>query len=428
MNNLLRLLFRSLEQQNIQYCLLRDAEHLDQLEGEVDLLVQESELTRCAEVLVQLGFLPLPSFGYTPHHFFVAYDSHSDQWFKCDVVTQVAFGSPIPVISTDLGEACLQERHRHGDTFIPAPEYELITLLMHCVLDKGYFAHARRQRLAALRHLVADELSMTSLLNRYWLPTLTWATLVALMDAGEWDALLAQRESVWERVVRHNRFITKSQTILYRLQRKLNRWITANSPRSLKIALLAPDGAGKSMLVQGIRATYYFPVRSIYMGLYQKGSSNGKVFELPGLGFAARLSFLWWRYFIAQYHQSRRRLVIFDRYTYDFLLPPDQPTSKMKRWRRWIFAHACPPPDLTIVLDAPGEVLYARKGEHSSHLLEKRRQQYLLLGEKLKKIVVVDAGRDAEQVRRDVMSLIWDSHVQRQTGVKRNRLEEAATT
>jgi thymidylate kinase len=76
-----------------------------------------------------------------------------------------------------------------------------------------------------------------------------------------------------------------------------------------------------------------------------------------------------------------------------------------------LLAHACPAPDLVLVLDAPGEVLYARKGEHSADFLEQQRQQYIALRARLPEMIVVDATRDAERVRRDALAAIWRGYI-----------------
>jgi hypothetical protein len=59
-----------------------------------------------------------------------------------------------------------------------------------------------------------------------------------------------------------------------------------------------------------------------------------------------------------------------------------------------------------VVLDAPAEVLLARKGEHDVPALEAQRERYRALAERLGG-VLVDAGRDADTVRRDVTALVW---------------------
>jgi thymidylate kinase len=99
----------------------------------------------------------------------------------------------------------------------------------------------------------------------------------------------------------------------------------------------------------------------------------------------------------------------------------------VQRARRWLIAHACPAPDLVIVLDAPGDVLFARKGEHSAELLERQRQQYLALRNTLPQLVVVDATQEEDQLRRTALALIWDAHVKRAIGAGETRIEQVVT-
>ncbi len=54
-------------------------------------------------------------------------------------------------------------------------------------------------------------------------------------------------------------------------------------------------------------------------------------------------------------------------------------------------------------LDAPGDVLYRRKGEKSPEALEARRQAFLRQGEELEDFVVVDATRSREDVYAEVL-------------------------
>jgi hypothetical protein len=425
MHELLLTVFENLAQAQLEYCLLRDHDQLDRLapNGEIDLLLRADQLEALNNLLPQLGFVKLPGWGHAPHHFFVAYDQKSDGWLKLDVVTEVVYGRPIQALKTPLAASCLGNRQRRGPTFVPAPEDELVTLLLHCALDKGDFAPARRQRLQVLRHQVTDEQYLSALLVSHWLPTMTWQRLAELIDSQNWTALLAERETVAARLAGRDRLGTLSRQIRNRVLRKLNTWINARRPRSLTVALLAPDGAGKSTLAANLQQSFYFPVRSIYMGLYQKTSPQSwdislAFARLPGLSFASRLVRLWWRYLTARYHQARGRLVIFDRYTYDSRLPASRPLSRLGRGRRWLLAHACPPPDLVLLLDAPGEVLYSRKEEHNSLLLEAQRQAYLKLKPHLPQLVIIDATADAEHIRREAISLIWRGYLGRQTGPK----------
>jgi thymidylate kinase len=149
------------------------------------------------------------------------------------------------------------------------------------------------------------------------------------------------------------------------------------------------------------------------MGLYQQGGKHGHGRRVSGLGLTGRLVTQWSRWLGARYHQARGRLVVFDRYAYDALLPPRRPTSRRGRVRRWLLGHACPHPDLVVVLDAPGEVLYERKGELSPAVLEAERVRYLELRRRLPEMVVIDATQEPNQVRRELVSLIWQRYQRR---------------
>jgi len=135
-----------------------------------------------------------------------------------------------------------------------------------------------------------------------------------------------------------------------------------------------------------------------------------------GLRFVNNLAEQWYRYGTSYYHMIRGRLILFDRYAYDGQLNASRKQSLKTRARRWLLSAAAPEPDLVVFLDAPGEVLYARKGEHSPAILEQQRQHYLDLREHIPQMVVVDATCDAEQVRRTVTSLIWRGYARHLRG------------
>lgn len=420
--------FQQLEQAEIRYCLMRDGDQIATLDEqqEVDLLVAHDQFQQLQRLLIRLGFVALPSWGHAPHHFFVLYDEMGDQWLKLDVVTEVAYGHPYHIMYTDLATDCLKKRQWRDGIFVPTAECEVITLLLHCVLDKGYFAPHRRQRLQTLCNEVRDEPYLTKLVQRFWQPTMTWPEVVAFIHSENWDGLLAMRQRVSQHLAKNQQLILAARKIKQRSFRKLNNWWHARRPRSITVAILAPDGAGKSTLVAGIQQSFYFPVYTTYMGLYQKNSAKKATTKAPGIGFLSRLAMQWQRYGKARYQQVRRKLVIFDRYTYDALLPARTPLSRLQQWRRWLLAHACPAPDLVIFLDAPGEMLYARKGEHSASILEEQRQFYLSLRSRLPQMVVIDATQNADLVRRRVTAQIWRSYLRRQGGLPADSLVEKA--
>ncbi|MGZ8750002.1 MAG: hypothetical protein ACXWYP_03890, partial [Pseudonocardia sp.] len=91
------------------------------------------------------------------------------------------------------------------------------------------------------------------------------------------------------------------------------------------------------------------------------------------------------------------------------LLPITGSWRALKRPYFWVLAHLAPRPDLVLVLDLPGDVAFARKGESTPEGLEAVRQGFLALVPGLN-AEVVDAAAAPEQVRADVVARIWRHH------------------
>jgi len=190
------------------------------------------------------------------------------------------------------------------------------------------------------------------------------------------------------------------------------RWPVPRRIRGIGVALMGADGAGKSTVAAAVAEGFHLPVRSVYMGLHQEGSRRRRS-PVPGLGLAAAIGRQWGRWARGLGHRLRGRLVLFDRYTYDALLPSDRPLSHARRLRRMLLARACPRPDLVVVLDAPAGTLFARAGEHDLELLERHRQGLLALARRLPRTVIVDAAQAPDAVARDVIAAIWRAYCRR---------------
>lgn len=399
-----------LNERQLRYCVLREPADWATPRVEVDLLVDPDDLGGLRRAVSSLGFVEVPAWGRNPHHFFVAFDVNSRTWLKLDVVTEIAFGAPSHALRTSLGRACLMRRRHEAGISRPRAEDELVALAMHAVVDKRNFTAERQDRLAELCRQVTDVAYLDSLLYEWW-PGMIAKELARLVEGGAWQELLDQRAVVERHLLRRSPIATTLRRLRDPLLRKLERVWSLLRPRTLTVAILAPDGAGKSTLIAALDNSFHCSVHAVYMGLY---GGKAKAFEsrVPGKALLSRLLTQWRRYFDARLHQARGRFVFFDRYSYDALLPSIVP-KRGARLRRWLLAGACPAPDLVVLLDAPGKVLFERKGEHTAAALEHQRAGYLSLQSRLPQMVVVDATRDAAEVCRDVTSLVWNKYADR---------------
>jgi len=105
--------------------------------------------------------------------------------------------------------------------------------------------------------------------------------------------------------------------------------------------------------------------------------------------------------------------VVYDRYIYDAAVPPAKRLDTLHRAARWVEGQSCPAPDIVVLLDAPGAVMHARKGEYSPEELEVWRRAFLSLRDRIPRLETVDATRAADYVRTDVINRIWRRYAAR---------------
>jgi thymidylate kinase len=119
----------------------------------------------------------------------------------------------------------------------------------------------------------------------------------------------------------------------------------------------------------------------------------------------------WFRQIVAWHYRRRGYVVLFDRHFFFDYYAHDIANGGQHRRiasqiHGFLLKHFYPQPDLVVFLDAPAEVLFARKGEGTIGFLEHRRQEYLQLRQHVRNFFVVDATRPLDDVTRDVIALI----------------------
>jgi thymidylate kinase len=129
------------------------------------------------------------------------------------------------------------------------------------------------------------------------------------------------------------------------------------------------------------------------------------------LGFVNRILEEAYRELVAQWHFRRGTIVLFDRhfvfdfYHFDIDARAGQRSVK-RRLHGFLLRHLSRRPDLVVCLDAPGEVVFRRKGEFSPEFLEMRRHQYREFEHLVQHFELVNADRDLDAVVGDVARAI----------------------
>jgi thymidylate kinase len=215
------------------------------------------------------------------------------------------------------------------------------------------------------------------------------------------------------------------------------------------VALIGPDGCGKSTISKQLLQDPSFKSKRIYMGVdrmesnyalptthlirwvqrkLKRGHGQGgprdiskenepsgslpiKLLKTVKSTFVAinNIAEEWYRQLLAWYFMRSGHVVIFDRHFFADFYHYDV-NGRDGRWASrlhgYLLKHFYPKPDLVIYLDAPAELLFARKGEGTVPLLEERRQNYLDLQNKVPRFEIVDTTQTQDVAYRDVRELI----------------------
>jgi thymidylate kinase len=184
----------------------------------------------------------------------------------------------------------------------------------------------------------------------------------------------------------------------------------------LKIVILGPDGAGKSSVIRELIERFSRQGRCVEMRhlkpqivLPQRGEPGAIVVDPHGKPPRSALTslakiFVWlmeeWYVHLAR--DKSETLLICDRYYHDLLIDPKRYRYGGPSWAAKLVGKLIPKPSLWVLLDAPAQVLQARKQEVSLKETARQRQAYLVFVGQQRNHVIIDASQSLDKVLADV--------------------------
>jgi thymidylate kinase len=196
----------------------------------------------------------------------------------------------------------------------------------------------------------------------------------------------------------------------------------------ITIVLCGPDGCGKTtagrLVIERLSTTFrpekgrHFHWKpAVFTGSRQ--SARGEVAdphdELPRNRAVSLVyfAFHWVEFFLGAYVRIlpvkvRGGLVLIDRYYYDFFVDQRRYRLNVPQWLIRCGYALLKKPDLVFVLDAPAEVLQARKKEVPLAETERQRKAYLELASQLNNARIINAAQPPEKVAADIAKAVLD--------------------
>jgi hypothetical protein len=393
--------FRVLDASGLPWLLLRGEDDLALPSGDVDILVDRQLLPRLDDLMAEAGFRRVLAWGHGSHRFYFCYSADEDAWIKLDVVSELAFG-PHQQWRTSWAARCLRRRIRHGAYWLPDAADQAWLLLLHLFMDKGDVPQERQELARSAAKVAADGGRIAeSVRRRVGAGLATDMLNVVLAERfGDAPAIALRMRASWSGGT-YARLIAAANRTL----RRSGARVQGHTPL---LGVMAPDGAGKTTLLNGLHANVPLPTKYVYMGLWGAGPWDKVLNRAPGGRTAKKVYRLVRGGLLARFYRRMGKVVLMDRVAYDALLAGSG-AGPLAGMSNALAMAVIPAPDVLLVLDVPGAVMFARKGEHSPELLESWRNDYLMLAGRLRGSRVVDAAQPAEAVQRLATGIIWDS-------------------
>ena len=184
--------------------------------------------------------------------------------------------------------------------------------------------------------------------------------------------------------------------------------------------ILGPDGAGKSSVIDGLMGTLECGGRTVKMRHLKPRfvaqlrnqpviivvDPHGKPPRGALLSLVKIVVWLFEEWYADLFHERKETVLICDRYYHDLLVDPKRYRFGAPLWMAQLVGRLMPQPKLWILLNAPAEVLQARKQEVTPDETARQCNAYLAFVHKLPEHRIVDASQSLDKVIADAARAI----------------------
>ncbi|HBE17627.1 MAG TPA: thymidylate kinase-like protein [Cyanobacteria bacterium UBA11149] len=319
------------------------------------------------------------------------------------------------------GEEFLQNRLPYKFFQVPTPQLEFAYYLVKKVA-KGVLTEAHCQRLS---DIYAEDTRGCQEQLLHFFPEIDAGVISQAAANRNWESVNNQmghfRQALLGKVGREN--ILK--VWVYWLKDLVRRIKRVLYPTGVMVAILGPDGSGKSTVITEVsqnlapafRRTHNMHIRpklGIPANHYHPPTIDPQG-EAPRSWLMSTVKLFYYLFDYAVGYLLKvypklvySTLVIFDRYYYDMIADPKRYRYGGYLWLVKLLTPLIPKPDLLIVLDAPAEILQSRKQEVPLAETARQRDAYLQIAQNMSNAYVVDASLPIEEVVTQVETIVLE--------------------
>lgn len=379
--------FQAFERLRIPYCIMRNAEEVEDGDAhDVDLIVCETKLREAEECIFQIANQqgwkilfrtgsPGDIYNIKCYNFYKILEDGTPALAHIDILASFVWCSHILIDSRHMLEGVDSSTLYHRIAPVP----EAVSMLFGRLLYNGYIKRKYTPRVAEVYRIYPEKAIeyMTVFLSRD-----LSEEVHRLATAEQWESIEALRPRIVSDIRRYaNR---------YRLSYWLYRFRKAMRPIGIVAALQGTDGSGKTTIIDALPqvlsntwpadgAIRYFhcrpyvlePSKQEKFGIKKAACTNPHAGKPYGkLKSFAKLCFCVFDYIIGwcgpiHLERAKGHMVIFDRYYYDFYLDKLRYRFNLSDGVIRMMQFFVPKPNITFVLSGEAEPIWQRKQEIS---------------------------------------------------------------
>lgn len=433
-------LFRELENEDVQYFILRNYEKLPEqnLGKDIDIVIKPKAYSQTEKILLKVMAM------FDIHYYQITQFDRMRCWYIMD--DKKHFGIHIDIIENEVYkgfeffsfEKLYKNVEKYNGFYVLNKTMDTIMLLVQNIVAYKCLKNKYRTTIANNYALFKNGIDKEIL--SFWGDKLG-RKMIDSLNKSDFDSII-ENAYKYEKGAMKRIFLKRPSYTIKGITRflcgKIHRVILCPRKFWRFIAVEAPDGTGKTTFIDSLVTElrrYYVSDEGRFCihhfrplilpnlgavgekaGVMKQDTDYTKPHRAKPAGKLSsfiRMTYYWVDYLIGIPYLLRKevkaeRYTIFDRYIFDFVVDPKRARISLPYWMRKMFARMVIQPQIVFVLNTEADVIYKRKQELELNEIKRQLDEFNKIESLCSNVVYIDAGQSVDEMTTQAIKIIFD--------------------